>query len=77
MFFVMMIIPDQSGRVRRLRAYERELNHKLAFDSKFADDLTKRQSAYASGLSSSVIRRIVTPGSSESVVDNSMLFTPL
>jgi hypothetical protein len=36
MFCVATVIPDESGRVKRLRVYERELNRRMAFDSKFA-----------------------------------------
>jgi len=32
---VMVLIPDESERVRRLRVYERELSRKMAFDEKF------------------------------------------
>lgn len=81
MFCVMVTIPDQSGRVRRLREYERELNHKLAFDSKFAEDLSKRQSVFAGPMSSSVVRRMLSPGSADSsggiVVDDPGILTTL
>jgi hypothetical protein len=68
MFLVMMLIPDQSGRVRLLRAYERELNHKLAFDSKFAEDLSKRHNTYNFDPGSqSIVRRITALRPSEPV----------
>jgi len=33
----MALIPDVSGRVKRLQVYERELARKMAFDEKFGD----------------------------------------
>ena len=42
----MAVIPDVSGRVKRLQMYERELARKMAFDEKFGSrdhgDLLRR-----------------------------------
>jgi len=48
----MMVIPDESGRVKRLRTYERELNCKLMFDEKFSKTLSEngRPSAHEESL---------------------------
>jgi len=39
----MAVIPDVSGRVRRLRVYERELNHQLAFNETFSKSHDRHQ----------------------------------
>ena len=36
-WLVVYIIPDVSGRVRRMRVYDKQLIHKLNFDATFAD----------------------------------------
>ena len=36
-WMVVYIIPDVSGRVRRMRVYDKQLIHKLNFDASFAD----------------------------------------
>ena len=46
---VMALIPDESGRVKRLRVYERELARKMAFDEKFDRSKQRRTALISRG----------------------------